>query len=214
MTKRIIQKIRISRKIGEDLWASFKKIDYKQRSGQQGKKRKKVKEINYFFKNSKKFQIKNLSKVEILQKLRKYYINISKKQFNLLNKKINYKQSLIQLLERRIDTIIYRINYASSFMEARQLINHGHILINGHYITKPSHLINIGDKIELTKKFYPLIKKSIIDKIKNKSLHINCPDYLEVNYNIFTAILIQQPKISSIPYPTIKNKELIQYYKF
>nr|YP_009118112.1 ribosomal protein S4 [Malawimonas californiana]AJF22865.1 ribosomal protein S4 [Malawimonas californiana] len=214
MTKRLIQKFRISRQIGEDLWGTFKKINYKQRSGQHGKKRVSIKEKNYIFQEDKKFKIKNLSKKLILLKLRKYYINISKKQFNSFSKKLNSKESLTQLLEKRIDTIIYRLNFASSFMEARQLINHGHVLINGRSITKTSYITNIGDKIEIIKNYYPLLKKSIIKRIKKKSIHINCPNYLEVNYNVFCAVLVKQPEIDSIPYPTIKNNEFINNYKF
>jgi len=211
-----IKKNKILRQIGEDLWGNFKQISYKKKHAAQARQKKENKNSKpkNFLYSSTKSVIKKLTKTELLHYLRKFYINISKKQFNLLKNKSNIKQPLSQLIERRIDTVVYRLNYARSFSEARQMISHGHVIINGHYITKPSHLLNIGDKIEISRKFSPYVKNLILNQIKNKTLHINCPRYLEANYNILTAVLITNPNIKDIPYPTLNNQHEIQYHNF
>lgn len=216
MTKRFKQKYRICKQIGEDLWGKlYNKVDYKIRSGQHGKLRKKKKEFAFIYKNNKKKKINTVSKYDFIYKLRKFYSNVSKKQFYSLTEKndklnVNNKYNinskyLINLLERRLDTILFRINWASTFFNARQLINHGHILINGNIVNVSSHIVNIGDKIEIRKDSIPLFKKNILDNINNKKITINTPNYIEVNYNIFCAIMIFNPNDSFVPFPTFKN---------
>lgn len=199
MKKQNFKLYKIFRQINEDLWGTFEYIKYKEKN--KNIRFKKKKEINYYFENNKKFKLKNFSKIEKLYKLRKYYINLSKKQFKKILNTMNNKGTIKQILEKRIDTIVYRLNYARSFLEARQLISHGHILLNGHYIVKPNHILQIGDKIELKKKKKKKIINNLFNSILNKKLHINCPNYLEVNYNINCAILIKQP--INIPYATL-----------
>nr|NP_066322.1 ribosomal protein S4 [Malawimonas jakobiformis]AAG13689.1 ribosomal protein S4 [Malawimonas jakobiformis] len=222
MTKRFKQKYRICKQIGEDLWGKLnKKINYNVRSGQHGKIKKKRKEIAFIYKDNNKKKINTVNKTQFIYKLRKFYSNISKKQFdnlfkkgNLLNANNKYNTNskyLINLLERRLDTILFRINWASSFFNARQLINHGHILINGNIVNVSSHLVNIGDKIEVKKDSQKLLKKNLIDRIKNKQITINCPSYIEVNYNILCAIVIFNPTESFVPFPTIKNISQLKY---
>jgi len=224
MTKRLKQKYRICRQVGEDLWGSFFKINFNIKSGQHGRNRKKKKEITILINKNKKRKL-SLSKYEFIYKLRKYYINISKRQFeNLKNKKIQntgkeiiYSKYIHYLLERRIDTVIYRLNWASSFFNARQLINHGYILLNGNIIKSPSNIINIGDIIEIKHIYKNKIKEKLLNNINN--ININCPDYIEANYNNLTAIFIYNPKNNLglnkplIPYATIKNiKQLNNIY--
>lgn len=222
MTKRFKQKYRICKQVGEDLWGKLNnKINYDIKSGQHGKIKKKRKEIAFLYRNNKKNRINTVSQTQFIYKLRKFYSNISKKQFDGLFKKkylmstnnrynINSKY-LINLLEKRIDTIIYRINWASSFFNARQLISHGHILINGNIINTPSNLVNIGDKIEIKKESRNLFKDKILSNINNTKITINCPSYIEVNYNIFCAVMIFNPTESFIPFPTIKNVSQLKY---
>jgi small subunit ribosomal protein S4 len=226
MTKRYQQKYRICRQVGEDIWGSFFNINYKKKSGQHGRNRKKKKEITLIFNKKKKKKL-SVSKYEFIYKIRKYYSNISKKQFDNIckkNKKIKindkeviYSKYIHYLLERRIDTVIYRINWASSFYNARQLINHGYVLLNGNPIKVSSNIINIGDIIEIKHEYKQRIKENILNNMNN--IHINCPDYIEVNYNNLTAIFIYNPKNNLglkkplIPYATIKNiKQLKNIY--
>ena len=61
-------------------------------------------------------------------------------------------ERLVELLERRLDNVIYRLHWASSRSEARQLVTHASIFVNGRSVNIPSFLVRIGDKIELRKK--------------------------------------------------------------
>jgi small subunit ribosomal protein S4 len=222
MTKRSKQIYRICKQTNADIWGKLYKIDYSKRSGQHSKLKKKRKEFAFIYKDLKKKKLNTVSKYEFVYKLRKFYINISKKQFdNLCNKSklmdINSKPNIntkyvLNLLERRIDTIIYRINWAYTFFSARQLINHGHVLVNGNPIYSSSHIINIGDKIEIKKDSIPLIKQNILNNLENKKITINCPSYIEVNYNILCAIMITNPNESFIPFPTFKNLQQLKYF--
>jgi small subunit ribosomal protein S4 len=112
------------------------------------------------------------------------------------------------LLERRIDTLIYRVHWATSFFNARQIINHGHVLVNNKVVTNPSYILNIGDKIEIKKNSFSIIKDNILKNINN--IYVNTPSYIEVNYNILTAMFLYNPHYSYIPYPTLRNISLIQ----
>jgi small subunit ribosomal protein S4 len=61
-------------------------------------------------------------------------------------------EKLLELLERRLDSVIYRLHWVSSRAEARQIVKHKHIRVNGRTVNVPSFLVRVGDKIELRKK--------------------------------------------------------------
>ena len=87
------------------------------------------------------------------QKVKRYY-GLLEKQFvhyfrKAGSKKGNTGEVLLELLERRLDNIVYKLNFASSRKSARQLISHGHIYVNGRRVDIPDMLLKIGDKITL-----------------------------------------------------------------
>ena len=89
------------------------------------------------------------------QKVKRYY-GLLEKQFvhyfrKAGSKKGNTGEVLLELLERRLDNIVYKLNFASSRKSARQLISHGHIYVNGRRVDVPDMLLKIGDKITLKK---------------------------------------------------------------
>nr|WVH37111.1 ribosomal protein S4 [Meteora sporadica] len=164
-----------------------------------------------------------------LQRLKKYYGNISKKKIsyylkNNLNRRAttNKYGNLVLQLETRLQTIVYRMNIASSIYEARQIINHGHVLVNGNKNTSSSYQVRPGDIIELNPKSY----KTILTKIKqtlyrHKTIKSNVsttkvktytltqlPSYLEMNYNTISGTLLYYPKIIEIPYPLKLRRDL------
>jgi small subunit ribosomal protein S4 len=82
------------------------------------------------------------------------------------NNNITHDTALFQFLERRMDSIIYRSGLAKTIMQARQMANHSHFLLNGKKHNIPSAFLNIGDKISLK------------DKLKNSALYSqNAADY-------------------------------------
>ena len=207
MTKRANSKYKICRQTGENLWGrpienKIKKFN----TPENNKKKKRVTLSEYAI------------RLQAKQKLKKYYGNITEKQFyNLYKKASNHKgkvgESLITLLERRLDSVIYRMNFVPTFHAARQLINHGHILVNGRKVNIPSYLLREGDIIEVTKKFHPTIRKNILNCLESKHIIIDSPSYLEVNYKIMSGIFLYTPSIKEIPYVVEMNPtKVIEFY--
>jgi small subunit ribosomal protein S4 len=90
------------------------------------------------------------------QKLKHYY-GVLERQFRRFFKEANRQEgstgeNLIKLLERRLDNVVYRMGFASTRRFARQLVTHGHILVNGRRVNIPSYLVKEGDRIEIREK--------------------------------------------------------------
>jgi small subunit ribosomal protein S4 len=117
-------------------------------------------------------------------------------------------ESLLILLERRLDNVVYRLAFADSRPQARQLVRHGHILVNGHKTDIPSFLIRPGDVIawrEPSKKseYY----KAVIEKVKGRTI----PGWLSLDEEQMTG------SVSSLPgkddtEPRYDAKSIIEYY--
>ena len=143
-----------------------------------------------------------------------YYGNMNERQFRnvyrkSIKKKGNTSENLIGFLERRLDTVIYRAKFASTVFSARQLINHGHIKINGKKVNIPSYLVTEKDTIEVRDKSKELLV--IAGSLVNKEREV--PDYIQMDEKNRIAKLIRVPKFSEVPYPSIMEPNLvIEYY--
>src|ERR1700735_1858784 len=142
MTKRAESKYKIDRHLGVNLWGRPKNPINKRESrpGQQGQRRSKPSD----------YGVQLLAK----QKLRGYYGNVGERQFRryyqeAMRRKGNNAEILIQLLERRLDAVIYRMKFAPTVFAARQTVSHGHILVNGKKVNIASYSVKDGDVIEL-----------------------------------------------------------------
>jgi len=95
-----------------------------------------------------------------------------------INKKGNTTENLIGFLERRLDTVAYRAKFATTVFSARQLINHGHIKVNGKKVNIPSYLVKTEDTIEIKDKSKNISKKNF-ENIQNLYQKINllCQDF-------------------------------------
>jgi small subunit ribosomal protein S4 len=87
----------------------------------------------------------------------KFMYGVSEKQFRTLFKEANRREGntgaiLIQLLEQRLDNVVYRMGFATTRRFARQLVNHGHILVDGKRLDIPSYRVKAGQKIEVREK--------------------------------------------------------------
>jgi len=87
----------------------------------------------------------------------KFMYGVSEKQFRALFKEANRREGntgsiLIQLLEQRLDNVVYRMGFATTRRFARQLVNHGHILVDGKRVDIPSYRVKAGQKIEVREK--------------------------------------------------------------
>jgi small subunit ribosomal protein S4 len=126
-----------------------------------------------------------------------------------LNKKGNTSENLIGFLERRLDSVIYRAKFATTVFSARQLINHGHIRVNGKKVNIPSYLVKEEDAIEVKDKSKDLTM--IIGSLVSKEREI--PDYIQMDEKNKKVKFVRVPKFSEVPYPTIMEPNLvIEYY--
>ncbi|MBE0491192.1 MAG: 30S ribosomal protein S4 [Sulfurospirillum sp.] len=87
----------------------------------------------------------------------KFMYGVSEKQFRKLfaqaaRKEGNTGENLILLIERRLDNVVYRMGFATTRRNARQLVTHGHVLVNGQKLDIPSYKVNAGEKIEICEK--------------------------------------------------------------
>ena len=126
-----------------------------------------------------------------------------------LQKKGNTTENFIGFLERRLDTVIYRAEFATTVFSARQLINHGHVKVNGKKVNIPSCLITEKDTIEIKDKSKELVV--VTGALVSKERDV--PDYIQLDEKTKVAKLIRVPKFSEVPYPTIMEPNLVvEYY--
>ena len=203
MTKRIRAKHKVDRRLKVNLWGK-PKSPFNTRNyppGQHGQS-KKGKPTDYGIQLNAK------------QKLKAYYGNINERQFrNIYRKAIKKRgdstENLVGLLETRLDTVVYRSKFAPTVFAARQLINHGHIKVNGKKVNIASYLIKTEDTIEVKDKSKDIT--AISGSIVNKEREV--PDYIQMDEKNKKAKLIRVPKFSEVPYPAIMEPNLvIEYY--
>ena len=142
------------------------------------------------------------------QKTRRYY-GVLEKQFVNYFEEADRKEgmtgeNLICLLERRLDNVVYRMGFAASHKEARQLVLHGHFTINGKKVNIPSLIIKAGDVIS--------VKEASRDSVKFKALaeaaaNANAPKWLEVKAEAMTATVLTLPAREDVDFDF--NEQLI-----
>ena len=203
MTKRLTSKHKVDRRLKVNLWgrpkSPFNSRNYP--PGQHGKA-KKGKLSDYG------------AQLEAKQKMKFYYGNINERQFRnvyrkAIQKKGNTTENLVGFLERRLDTVAYRAKFATTVFSARQLINHGHIKVNGKKVNIPSYLVKAEDTIEIKDKSKDIV--TIVGALMSKEREV--PDYIQMDEKNKKAKLIRIPKFSEVPYPVIMEPNLvIEYY--
>ena len=199
MTKRTESKFKINRRLGVNLWGRAKspinKHDYG--PGQHGQRRKQ---------KPTDFGVQLMAK----QKLKGYYGNIGEKQFRkyydeAVRRKGDTSENLVELLERRLDAVVYRLKFALTPFASRQFINHGHIHVNGKRVNIPSFLVRDGDEIEVREKSKQLAV--VLDS--TQSIERDVPEYLDVDHRAMKGKFNRAPKLSDVPYPVQMEPNLV-----
>ena len=115
-------------------------------------------------------------------------------------------ENLLKLLEMRLDNVVYRLGYGASRTEARQLVNHGHFLVNGVKTDIPSYRVNVGDVIEVRERSLNLavIKEALENKVAT-------PAFVEVDTNKLTGKLTRLPERSELN-SEINESLIVEYY--
>ena len=204
MTKRIAAKYKIDRRLGCNLWGRPKSPynNRNSRPGQHGVSGQRRKLSDYG------------NQLFAKQKLRFYYGDLTEKQFRRIYKKAsNIKgdtsEILIELLERRLDAIVYRMKFVPTIFSARQFVNHGHVKVNGKRVNIPSYTVKDGDEISLKDKSKEmnLVQEAIISQERE------IPEYLEVDVKELKGRFLRAPLIHDVPYPvTMEPNLVIEYY--
>ena len=203
MTKRLKSKHKVDRRLKANLWGR-PKSPFNTRAyppGQHGQN-KRGKPTDYGI------------QLQAKQKLKAYYGNINERQFRNIYKKATMlkgdtSENLIGLLERRLDAIIYRAKFATTIFSSRQLINHGHVNVNGKRVNISSYLVKEEDTIEIRDKSKQL---AIIDiALANKERET--PEYIQMDEKNKKLKYVRVPKFEEVPYPIVMEPNLvIEYY--
>ena len=115
---------------------------------------------------------------------------------------------LLQILETRLDNVIYRLGLANTRREARQIVNHGHILINGKKVDIPSYLVKPGEVITLKEKTRSSSRiKDIVEANSSRLI----PDWLDMDKNTLTGKVVSLPGREHIDYE-VEEHLIVELY--
>jgi len=202
MTKRVQAKTKICRRLGVNLWGRAKDPLAKKNygPGMHGQKRKKISDYG--------------TQLLAKQRLKSYYANMTEKQFRrayetAMRSKGDTAEILIGLLERRLDVVVYRMNIAHTMQQARQMVSHGHVLVNDRRVTIPSYLVREGDAVRVAERSRD--KLMVLDALQNRERDV--PEYIDMDEKQIKATFVRTPKASDVPYPVQMEPNLvIEYY--
>lgn len=198
MAKCITTKYKIDRRLGVNLWGRAKS-PFNTRNygpGQHGKQRSKLSDYGV--------------QLRAKQMLRGYYGNIGEKQFRkiyqeALRRRGDTSENLIELLERRLDAVIYRLKFASTVFASRQLINHGHVRVNGKRVDIPSYRLKDGDEISIGDKMKANSNLVAATELSERTV----PEYMEADHKDMKGRFIRAPKLEDVPYPVRMEPNLV-----
>lgn len=199
MTKRLTSKYKIDRRLGVNLHGRAKSpVNTRNYGPGQHGQRKSGKPSDY--------GIQLMAK----QKLKGYYANIGERQFRRIyqeaaRRRGDTSENLIQLLERRLDAVVYRMKFVPTIFAARQFINHGHILVNGKRVNIASYKVKEGDVIEIREKSRQLA----IVLAAQQSNERDIPDYYEVDAKGCKGTFLRAPSFADVPYPVQMEPHLV-----
>src|SRR3984893_6614858 len=199
MTKRLQAKYKLDRRMGQNIWGRPKSPVNRREygPGQHGQRRKgKLSDFGV--------------QLRAKQKLKGYYANISERQFHGIyveagRMKGDTGENLIGLLERRLDTVIYRAKFVATMFAARQFINHGHVKVNGRRVNIASFKLKVGDVVEVKESSKQLTVVLEANQLSERDV----PDFLEVDHSKMTAKFARIPALSDVPFAVQMEPHLI-----
>jgi small subunit ribosomal protein S4 len=199
MSKRHASKYKIDRRIGANLWGRAKSpINRREYGpGQHGQRRKQ---------KTSDFGLQLRAK----QKLKGYYGNLTEKQFSrtyqeAARRKGNTAETLIGLLEARLDAVVYRAKFVPTVFAARQFVNHGHVTVNGKRVNIASYRVKIDDVVQVRERSRNMAL--VLEALQSGERET--PDYIEVDAKAMSARVIRTPELSEVPYPVKMEPNLV-----
>ncbi|MEM7176172.1 MAG: 30S ribosomal protein S4 [Pseudomonadota bacterium] len=203
MTKRTSAKYKLDRRMGENIWGRPKSPVNRREygPGQHGQRRKgKMSDFGL--------------QLRAKQKLKGHYGDLTEKQFrriyaDAVRMRGDTGEALIGLLERRLDSVVYRAKFVPTMFAARQFVNHGHVKVNGQRVNIPSYRVTEGDLIEISDK----AKQMALVLEAAQSPERDVPEYMEVDHSKFTATYIRVPALGDVPFAVMMEPNLVvEYY--
>ena len=203
MTKRTTSKYKLDRRMGESIWGRPKSPVNKRSygPGQHGQRRaRKLSDYG--------------TQLQAKQKLKGYYGNITERQFQKIyteaaRRKGNTSENLIALLESRLDAVVYRAKFAPTPFAARQIVNHGHIAVNGRRVNIASYQVKPGDVVEVRERS----RNMALILEAQQSAERETPDYIEVDAKHLQAKFVRAPELAEVPYAVRMEPNLVvEYY--
>lgn len=118
-------------------------------------------------------------------------------------------ENLLLLLERRLDSIVYRLGFGNTRAEGRQLINHGHFLVNGRKVTIPSYLVRPGDTVELREKSRRIAH---INEALDGALRRGFPSWVELDRSEYRGSVKSLPVREELTRPAFQEHLIVELY--
>jgi small subunit ribosomal protein S4 len=147
------------------------------------------------------------------QKARRYYQLLEGQFRNLFEKASDMKgitgENLLGMLERRLDSVLYRMGFGTSRAQCRQLVRHGHILVNGRRVDIPSFQVKVNDVVEVAEasKQNPTILQA-----RDATAHAPSPNWLEVDRETLRGRMTGQPKREELVQIQLNEQLIVELY--
>ncbi len=144
----------------------------------------------------------------------KFVYGIMEKQFHMYYEKASRAQGqtgevLLTTLERRLDNVVYRLGFAMTRREARQLTSHGHFTVNGRRVDIPSYLVKVGDVIEVREKSRSSVKFKRLTG--EDAIQVNVPKWLDRAKNALQGTVVAMPAREDIDFP-VEEHLIVELY--
>lgn len=208
MTKRTSAKHKIDRRMGENIWGRVKSPLNGKRPGppgmsaEQGRagRRSKLSDFGVHLRAK--------------QKLKGHYGDITERQFRRTFDEAQRRRgdtgnNLIELLERRLDSVVYRAKLMPTIFAARQFVNHGHVTVNGQRVNVPSYTVQDGDEIEVREagRNMNVVQEAIGSEERD------VPEYIEVDHGALRVKFVRGPELTDVPFAVRMEPNLVvEYY--
>ncbi len=147
------------------------------------------------------------------QKLKRFYGLLEKQFRNLFEKALRMKgvtgDNLLGMLERRLDSVVYRMGFGVSHPQSRQVVRHGHIQVNGRKVNIPSFMVKVGDIIEVREgsRNHPTVLAA-----RDATAHLPCPNWLEVDREALKGRVIGLPKREDLVQIQVNERLIVELY--
>ncbi|MGQ9473730.1 MAG: 30S ribosomal protein S4 [Candidatus Caldatribacteriaceae bacterium] len=117
-------------------------------------------------------------------------------------------ENLLSLLECRLDNVVFRLGLSDSRIEARQMVSHGHIMVNGERVNIPSYLVDQGDVIELSERGK---KNGKVKELLEEKESVSTPAWLEFDRQSLRGKVLRRPQREDIDYP-VQEQFIVEFY--